>query len=126
MSHVSMKLRVLQRFFENSERLHRVSTLGVLSRLGSRSKSRSARFQSLTLTLRKFNHAVMGHPVQYSVLFLSPPVQLICSYALLSVCCLLSVVRTGPKQEKIIYISRSIGVRNLKLYHNIRKIPISK
>ncbi len=34
------------------ERLYRVSTFGVLSRLGSRSKSRLARFQSLTLTLK--------------------------------------------------------------------------
>ena len=84
MSHVSMKLRVLQRFCKNSdsflsiaqnwfvraahdkiffgflvsgrhERLYRVSILGVIPQLGSRSKSRSAKFLSLTLTLR-------GHP----------------------------------------------------------------
>ncbi len=48
-----MKLRVLQRFCKNSGSLYRVSILGVIPQLGSRSKSRSAKFLSLTLTLKK-------------------------------------------------------------------------
>ncbi len=55
------------------------------------------------------------------VSFLSPPVQ-VARWALmhrfLSVVCL-SVVWTWPKRGKIIHISGSIKVRNLKLYHNI-------
>ena len=61
MSHVSMKLRVLQRFVENSDSFlsttenwfvcvahDRISTLGVFSRLGSISKSRSVRLKLST------------------------------------------------------------------------------
>ena len=65
---------------------------------------------------------------QRQVAFLSPPVHVarwahmhhFLSVVCLSVCP--SVVWTGPKREKIIHISGSIGDRKMKLCHNVLRL----